>query len=281
MSNLKLLAEFLRVYAFQPATAYWRAIEVDILRKYLPTAGSILDLGCGDGKLSVILFENALSTSMTLVGIDNDEFETRQAEKYCLYLRIHTCLASNIPEPSMTFDHVISNSVLEHIENIDSTIAEVARLLKPDGTFVFTVPSDSFHQCLHGPLFPFSSREAYFEKMDKHLAHYRYWSINHWRNVLGRHELRIEHHHEYLTPAEIHRWETLHRFTVGLLNLPSGNRFSPMEIQKKLGLRYIQNRLKLPFWLGYLLAKAVSIGISTSTNQGTKACLLISARKND
>jgi len=110
-----LFAEFLRVYAFQPATAFWRAVEIDVFRKYLPTSGTVLDLGCGDGKLTVILFGENPPKNLTLVGIDSDEDETRQAARYPLYTHVHACWVSNIPELSKSFEHVISNSVLEHI----------------------------------------------------------------------------------------------------------------------------------------------------------------------
>ncbi len=216
MINQQLFTEFLQVYTFQPATAFWRAVEVDVFRKFLPTSGNVLDLGCGDGKLTIILFGDIPPINLKLVGIDSDESEIRQAAKYPLYQRVHTCLASNIPEPTMSFDHVISNSVLEHIKDIDGTIDEVTRLLKSGGTFTFTVPSTGFHSCLHGPVLSTNSRESYSLEMDKRLAHYRYWGVSEWREILSHHKLKIDQQVEYLSLAEVRRWETIHRFTAGI-----------------------------------------------------------------
>jgi ubiquinone/menaquinone biosynthesis C-methylase UbiE len=279
MINQQLFAEFLRVYAFQPATAFWRGVEVDVLRKHLPTSGTVLDLGCGDGKLTVILFGEDIPEGVALVGIDSDEDETCQAASHLLYMRVHTCWASNIPEPSMSFDHVISNSVLEHIPAIDATLAEVTRLLKPGGTFTFTVPSPGFHRCLRGPLLPGASREAYLLDLDKRLAHYRYWGVDEWREILERYGLQIEQQVEYLTCAETRRWETISRFTAGILYALNGSRNSPIEVQKKLGLRQVQNRVRLSAWLARLLASALSFGVSTFDSHEFAACLLILARK--
>ncbi len=181
MVNQKLLVEFLRVYAFQPATALWRAVEVEVLRKYLPASGLCLDLGCGDGKLTVIAFDGIRTPDLTLIGLDADEDEADSARRLSFYTRVHACRASDVPEPSASFDCIFSNSVLEHIEDIEATLTEVSRLLKPKGTFIFTVPSPGFHACLRGPRRAGAKREEYLSQMDRRLAHLRYWSVEEWR----------------------------------------------------------------------------------------------------
>ncbi|CAG0968001.1 Dimethylglycine N-methyltransferase [Anaerolineales bacterium] len=278
MLNQELFIEFLRVYAFQPATAFWRAVEVDVLRKFIPTSGVCLDLGCGDGKLTSILFGNITATGLTIVGIDGDENETQRAAQFHFYARIHTCLASNIPEDAESFDCVISNSVLEHIKDIEAVIAEVARLLKAGGTFIFTVPSPGFHQCLYGPFNSRASRETYLQEMDRRLAHLYYWSAGEWKQTLAQHGLIIEHQVEYFNLHEAQRWESISRFTAGILYAMGGNKNAPIEIQRKMGLRQAQNTFALPVWAAQLLAKLFSANIKEQT-QKQNACLLISARK--
>jgi len=55
VTNQELLASFVGAYPAQPATAFWRAIEIGVLaRRGLPV-GLGLDLGCGDGILTDIL----------------------------------------------------------------------------------------------------------------------------------------------------------------------------------------------------------------------------------
>lgn len=279
MVNQELFTEFLRVYAFQPATAFWRAVEVDILRKFIPASGTCLDLGCGDGKLTVILFKKTSYEKLTIIGIDSDEYETRQAAQFPFYERIHTCSASKIPEETGKIDHIISNSVLEHIPDIEAVIAEVARLLKTGGSFAFTVPSPGFHICLHGPFNKHVSRETYLQEMDKRLAHYRYWNAEEWQMLLTNHDLKIEKEVEYFNCREVRRWESLSRFTAGILYALAGQRNTPIEIQKRLGLRKTQSRLILPRWLARLLAGLLSAGIKDSPVSEQKACLLILARK--
>jgi ubiquinone/menaquinone biosynthesis C-methylase UbiE len=279
MVNQELFVKFLRVYAFQPATAFWRAVEVDVLTRFLPSTGHCLDLGCGDGKLTAIAFHGKTKEGLSLVGIDGDEYETQQAPQSFPYARVHTCWASNIPEPSASFDHVISNSVLEHIQDIEVTVKEVARLLKSGGTFLFTVPSPGFHRCLYGPLNPKSSREAYLLQMDKRLAHYRYWSTADWQDVLARYDLKIKDQVEYFNCKEVRRWESISRFTAGVLYALGRGRRTPMEIQKKSGLRDAQSKLTLPRWIARLLAMILSLGVKKTPTATQNACLLIHAYK--
>jgi ubiquinone/menaquinone biosynthesis C-methylase UbiE len=279
MVNRELFASFLRVYAFQPATAFWRAIEIDVLRKFIPSIGHCLDLGCGDGKLTSILFDGNLKEGISLVGIDSDDYETQQAPHFLSYERVHTCWASSIPEPSESFDHVISNSVLEHIQDIDATIREVSRLLKVGGKFVFTVPSPGFHQCLYGPLNHGSSREAYLQELDRRLAHYRYWNSEQWQELLARYDLIIENQVQYFNCSEVQRWESISRFTAGILYIMARRKYSPIEIQKKSGLRRAQSNLTLPRWLAHLVAIILSMNVKNVQEQPQNACLLIFARK--
>jgi ubiquinone/menaquinone biosynthesis C-methylase UbiE len=278
MVNQNLFIEFLRVYAFQPATGFWRAVEVELLKKFLPLTGTCLDLGCGDGKLTSILYDGKVPATLNLIGIDNDSSETSQASTLPFYKRIHTCSASNIPEDSSSFDHAFSNSVLEHIQDIEATLAEVSRVLKPGGTFVFTVPSSGFHKCLYGPLNRKASRKDYLKEMDKRLAHYRYWSVEEWLNKLSKSGMVLEQTVDYFNCSEVQRWENISRFTAGIIYALGRRKNTPIEAQKKLGLRQAQNRIILPRWLARLLASFLSFGVKNSeSNQN--ACLLILARK--
>lgn len=281
MVNQELFVKFLRVYAFQPATAFWRAVEVDVLRRFIPSTGHCLDLGCGDGKLTSIVFDGTIREGLSLVGIDGDEYETRLAPQSFSYTRVHTCWASDIPEPSDSFDHVISNSVLEHIQDIEATVEEVARLLKRGGTFLFTVPSPGFHHCLYGSLNPRVPREAYLQEIDKRLTHYRYWSVTQWQDLLARHNLIVQDHVEYFHCKEVRRWESISRFTAGILYAMTRGKHTPMELQKKSGLRRAQGRLVLPHWLAGWLAMLLSAGIKNTPTGTQNACLLIVACKQE
>lgn len=270
-----LLEALLRANPYQPAVGYWRSIELSfVLERGFPS-GFGLDLGCGDGKLMRILMD-ASQTSAQLVGVDIDPLETRDAAKSGAYLRVHTAPAASVPEPDATFDFVFSNSVLEHIEAIDPVIQAVARLLRPGGTFVFTVPSDNLHGCLRGPLLPWSNREQYLRDLDRRSAHVRYWGAAEWSHCLHQHGLHVVAAAEYLSLTQVHRWENLSRFTGGLLVKLSGGRRHPIEIQRALGVR--RRHVEIPKWLARPLATVISSRVPPNSS-GPFGCILIEAHK--
>ena len=57
----------------------------------------------------------------------------------------------NVDAQDESFDFVFSNSVLEHVDELEPLLAEVGRVLRRGGRFVFTVPSVRFHENLGGP----------------------------------------------------------------------------------------------------------------------------------
>lgn len=270
-----LLRSLLSENPFQPATSWWRAIELEVVTRHGLPPGDGLDLGCGDGKLMRILLD-AIGTSPSLVGVDVDPLETRDALASGVYRHVHTAAGDHVPEGDGVFDFVYSNSVLEHIDEIDPVIAEVARLLRPGGTFIFTVPASNFHACLAGPLLPWGNRQRYVDLIDRRCAHRRYWREEEWRACLGRHGIDIEQSVAYLTAPEVQRWETLSRFTAGVLYAVFGERMQPIQIQRALQLR--KRGLRLPGWAAGPFGAVISAGVGID-HQQRFGCLLIDARK--
>ena len=274
-SRRRLLCSLLRENPFQPATSWWRAIELAVVIDHGLPRGVGLDLGCGDGKLMRILI-GAAQASPSLVGVDIDPLETRDAAASGVYRRVHTTRGDRIPEPDASFDFVFSNSVLEHIEDIEPVIGEVRRILRPGGTLLFTVPGAEFHECLAGPLLPRADRQRYLQKVDRRCAHRRYWSESQWRACLGHHGIDAVCVVPYLTAPEVRRWETLSRFTAGMLYAVVGERIQPIDIQRALHIR--RRDIRLPVWAAATLASAICSGVKAQ-DSGHFGCLLIEARK--
>ncbi len=283
MKNSALLAEFIAAYPAQPATAYWRAIEIGaIMRLGLPQ-GFGLDLGCGDGMLTDILLSHL--GPRRLVGIDPDPAEIDAAKRFAFYERLHCAPGDAIPEKDGTFDFVLSNSVLEHIPALTQTLAEAARVLKSGGRFLFTVPGPMFRANLRGPIAPGITRAAYLERLDRRIAHLNYLDPAQWARALAVHGLRIEESLGYLDAAETRRWETLSRMTGGLLYSLFAETKRPIEIQRALGARALQNSKKLPKGVSAAIGRGISLGASVDRNgdrwlrSELASCLLVAGRK--
>ncbi len=238
-----MLVRFLHEYPFQPATALWRAVEVDEVVSHGLPVGRGLDLGCGDGLLTRIILQEI--GARELVGIDPDAAEAAQAKLLGIYTAVHVVGGDKVPEGDASFDWVLSNSVLEHIVDIEPVLAEVGRLLRPGGKFIFAVPGPDFHACLRGPLLPGASRDEYLRHLDDRLAHRRYWGPAEWGPALSRHEMHIVEASAYLDAAQVRRWESIARLTAGVLYGLSGRSRQPIEIQRTLGLRKSGRRMPL------------------------------------
>lgn len=284
MINRESLRANLQIAPHQPATALFRAVELSHLieSRVLPSEGYGFDLGCGDGKITNLIIERA-GLHWRLVGLDPDPNETALAAQMSFYTRIHTASAASVDEPNDSFDFVFSNSVLEHIPNLSPVLAEVNRILRLGGRFIFTVPSHLFHDFLVGPKFfgriatGKTDRQEYLKSLDSRLAHFRYWDEVTWRQELKTAGLELQHASYYLSRSELKRWEFISNATSGLLLRLTGKPGSPMDAQRKIGIR----KSKPPFWIrfvGQIIGRCAAVGLRNSnerTGQGEGgACML-------
>ena len=274
----QLLTDFVARYPAQPATAFWRGIEIDVLAQAEIPDGLGLDLGCGDGILTDILF-GRIGRRPRLVGIDPDPLETSAARQYDFYERIHTCGGADIPEADATFDYVISNSVLEHIPDLEPVVKEVGRVLKPGGRFFYTVPCPTFHDNLSGSILPGQARHDYLRKLDKRLAHFNYLTEQDWRDMCARHGMAIDRVTGYLGEKATRRWETLSRMTGGLLHSISGGSMRPIEIQRSLKLRDLQNSTAFPRSVASAISKLIAVGLDSTDEASNPSCLLVTGHR--
>jgi SAM-dependent methyltransferase len=126
-------------YYQSAAQSQWRAQELSLFDRYASSLQRpIADFGCGDGSFSSVLW-NRLE-----IGIDNDPAAIIAAGKCGLYERLVQSEESTIPLPTDSVGSIVSNSVLEHLRNLEEILAELCRVLRPGGTFLFTVPTPTF-----------------------------------------------------------------------------------------------------------------------------------------
>src|SRR5262245_51049092 len=105
----------------------------------------VLDLACGEGYGARMLAETASS----VVGIDIDENVIRHASvKYAGSTNLQFISGSITAVPiqdAHSFDVVTCFEAIEHIEDQEALLAEVKRLLKPDGTFIVSTPNKAIY----------------------------------------------------------------------------------------------------------------------------------------
>jgi SAM-dependent methyltransferase len=129
----------------------------------------ILDYGCGTGGNT-----SAYGSFGNVVGIEPDSGAVRLAHKrggagYC------RTTGTDLPFRDGSFDVVMASDVLEHIEQDDKAVSEIARVLRPGGLTILSVPA---HEWL-------------FSDHDTALQHFRRYSRLALRDLLERNRLTI------------------------------------------------------------------------------------------
>ena len=111
----------------------WVAKELHA--RFAGRALRILDIGCGGGFLSNYL----AAQGHTVIGIDLAADALKVAHLHDASGRVEYVEgdAYRLPFPNGSFDAVCSMDFLEHVEEPELAIREAARLVAPDGLFIF------------------------------------------------------------------------------------------------------------------------------------------------
>ena len=159
--------------------AFERYLEA-IIYQTLSFERPILDVGCGEGLFSKNVFAEKIDT-----GIDPNPRELQRAKELNAYEELIQAKGDAIDKPSGSYKTVFSNSVLEHIPDIEPVFSEVHRLLVPGGKLYVTVPSHYFdqytifNQVLKGLGFRATARK-YRQLFNRFWSHYHCYEPGKW-----------------------------------------------------------------------------------------------------
>lgn len=195
-------------YWFAPPVALWRAVELRTLARE-PLPRPVLDLGCGDGLIARALLGDEAPLD---VGFDPWLDQVRKAPATGAYRHVQQAVGSAMPYRAGSFGTVLSNSVLEHIPDLVPVLAEAARVLRVGGRFIATVPSDAFRTLLAGYRTRLAAgdvegAEAYAQRVDTWLEHYRYPSPKEWAAMLAEVGLRLVRAVYYMPAPAMRVWD--------------------------------------------------------------------------
>jgi 2-polyprenyl-3-methyl-5-hydroxy-6-metoxy-1,4-benzoquinol methylase len=97
----------------------------------------LLEVGCGTGVLTSAMYCKGFITS----GIDISPSAIQYGITKYSPVDLRCGSADNIPFPEATFDCVLSFDLIEHLQDVDSHIEEVKRVLKPRGYYLLETPN--------------------------------------------------------------------------------------------------------------------------------------------
>jgi len=193
--------------------ALLRAVEARFYRDIqLPVP--VLDLGCGDGHFASLAFDKPLS-----VGLDPWWGPIQEAEEWKSYQHLVCGEGAKMPFSNDHFSSAVSNSVLEHIPDLEPVLIETARVLKPGAPFIFCVPNHRFLKSLSlgqtldriklnglGNLY-----RGFFNRISRH---HHCDSPEVWRERLRKFGFIIVDWWHYFPPKALHTLEWGHLFGV-------------------------------------------------------------------
>jgi SAM-dependent methyltransferase len=115
-------------------------IEEKVLFSFLPESSGkkLLDIGCGTGEITLEL----KNKGFIVTGIDFSGVAVKKARKKGLDIILSNLDKDGIKFPDNSLDIVWAGDIIEHVFDPMFLLKEIARVLKPDGSFLFTVPND-------------------------------------------------------------------------------------------------------------------------------------------
>lgn len=199
-----ILRSLVHTHFHQPAICLFRALELIELRD-LEFSAPILDLGCGNGDIGDL----ALRSHWPVIGLDLLPSEVHAAVARDAYAGATVGDGTSLPFPDRSFGAVVSICVMEHIPDDRDVVAEVARVLRPGGRFVFSTPSEHFEsQLLH------ASEPDAVAAVNHRLGHFHYRSRDDWYALLRQHGLEPVEHRFFLPASTQRLWQRLDNFMV-------------------------------------------------------------------
>jgi len=203
-----------------PHRALLRSVEARFMSS-VPLIHPVLDVGCGDGHFASVAYNEPID-----VGIDPMRRDLREAaeRRPVVYRHLVQASATEMPFPDGAFATVVSNCVLEHIPDINAALREIARVLRPGGTFATTLPSEHYPEYLLGAtvarrLGLERLGHAYGAFFNRISYHYHVDPPAVWRDRFAAVGLEVVEHHYYFSPAAHRAFDLAHY--LGVPNLLS------------------------------------------------------------
>ena len=115
--------------------AFIRSQELEDLLRYL-VGRDVLEVGAGSGHQARALAERGFVVSAVDLPGSGDRLE-----------RVYPVLeydGTRLPFPDRSFDLVFSSNVLEHVRELPALLAETARVLRPGGYAIHTMPTPAW-----------------------------------------------------------------------------------------------------------------------------------------
>ena len=182
-----------------PSEAYWRLLELAAVRRHLGNAaGPVLELGCGDGVFT------ELTGLRVDIAVDREPRAVERARRRrSVYRDVRRTDVRDLDPALGPFGTIFSNSVLEHVSDLELVLERSRELLIAGGRLITTVPLRGMneHLAVRTP--------AYASARQRQLQHCNLLTVDEWRARLEDAGFAMVTVDSYLDAGACRRWDRL------------------------------------------------------------------------
>lgn len=146
-------------------------VYAGVLEAYVPSKGRWLDVGCGrqvvpSWAMPADRQAELVNRTHSLTGIDVDS----AIREHPLLTNAVVAIGDHMPFKGECFDLVTANMVIEHVRQPDTFLAEIKRVLRPSGRFIFHTPNRYFYLLWLASLVPDSIKKPVVQFLEQRSA---------------------------------------------------------------------------------------------------------------
>jgi len=150
-----------------------------IVKKYLDETGSrVLEIGAGTGRFGLQVAKDYLDKQVIITDVLDESLDvarTLAAKLELQNVEYQKEDVSGLSFPSNSFDLVIADVVIQHIENDQRAVNEMIRVLKPGGRVIITVMNSwnihNLYKKLRGKKYEYGYEKAYTKEELRNVLH--------------------------------------------------------------------------------------------------------------
>ncbi len=168
-------------YYARPEFAYFKADEGRCFREHLASVSSpSVEIGYEDGRLSSYHTDGHVFD----VGLEYDLAMIGRAPPFPNYRQIVAGRFEQMPFADYSIGSIVAIHVLDHVADLDASLGETSRVLRPGGQLLFSLFSHRAPAILGSK--PLAARELY-----------HFLDQTAWRTLLAKHQLQLKVYREF------------------------------------------------------------------------------------